>query len=703
MSDFISLFNQAISYHRVGNIREAIKLYLRLLPMQRENDELLFVIGTAYCQMGKLEEGLNYLRKSSRVNSKNFHTFSNMGKLLTDLRRFDEAIINYNKALAINPIFPEALLGRGNALLEIGELQAALDDYEKCIDLVPNFSIAYCNKGKVLFELGRLEEALATNGHAISLQPEFSEAYCNQGNVLRKLGRYEDAIGAYEKAIKINKEVEGAYSNLGKVLCEIGRQDEGEARFNEALRINPNNIEARWLRMISELPIIPIADEAQKRHREKFGQELVEIGSLLTKTRLVNAYKAVGSAQPFYLAYQENNNKHLLSRYGSLCCQLMTTWQKDQKMLSHKQLHKKPIKVGFVSNHICGHSVWNALTRGWVQNIDRGRFELHFFYTGEVVDDQTVYAESIAANFLKVEDNLYTTVSQIAVAELDILIYPEIGMDPMALKLASMRLAPVQAASWGHPETTGLPTIDYYLSAELIEPPDSEEFYTEHLIKLPNLGCCYQETGISIGAVDLLGMGISTDMPLFVCPGTPFKYQPRFDYVYVEIAKKLGVCQFVFFTYEIEQLTDIFKKRLANEFLKHGLRSSDYCIYVPWQTKESFYGLLSRADVYLDTIGFSGFNTAMQAIECNLPIVTREGRFMRGRLASGILKRIGLEELVAEDDKQYAELAVKLVRDREYRQAIKKRIETGRYILYNDLQPIKYLENFFEEALEKLV
>ena len=64
-------------------------------------------------------------------------------------------------------------------------------------------------------------------------------------------------------------------------------------------------------------------------------------------------------------------------------------------------------------------------------------------------------------------------------------------MDPLAGRLAAQRLAPVQCVAWGHPETTGMPTLDYFLSSDLMEPPDGEAHYTEHLVRLPNLGLCY--------------------------------------------------------------------------------------------------------------------------------------------------------------------------------------------------------------------
>jgi predicted O-linked N-acetylglucosamine transferase (SPINDLY family) len=103
---------------------------------------------------------------------------------------------------------------------------------------------------------------------------------------------------------------------------------------------------------------------------------------------------------------------------------------------------------------------------------------------------------------------------------------------------------------------------------------------------------------------------------------------------------------------------------------------------------------MRRADLCLDSIGFSGFNTALQALECSLPMVTCEGRFLRGRLASGILRRIGLHELVARDDQEYVAAAVKLMRDSVRREDLRRRIEGQRHLLYADTAPVRALEAF---------
>jgi predicted O-linked N-acetylglucosamine transferase (SPINDLY family) len=287
-------------------------------------------------------------------------------------------------------------------------------------------------------------------------------------------------------------------------------------------------------------------------------------------------------------------------------------------------------------------------------------------------------------------------VRAISESRVDVLIYPEIGIDNMSIKLASLRLAPVQAAAWGHPETTGLPTIDYYFSAASFEPADAGDNYSEKLIALPNLGCAYSPLPAAPARPALPDLRLDPAIPLLLSPGTPFKYAPQHDWLIVEIARRLGKCRIVFF--EFGSTWKLLETRLRSAFAESGLRFDDHCAFIPWQDREQFFGLMRRAHVYLDTIGFSGFNTAMQAVDCGLPLVTQQGRYMRGRFASGILCRMGITELVAQDDDGYIGLAVRLASDANYRDQIRARIESARHVLLDDLQPIRCLESFLESV-----
>jgi predicted O-linked N-acetylglucosamine transferase (SPINDLY family) len=283
---------------------------------------------------------------------------------------------------------------------------------------------------------------------------------------------------------------------------------------------------------------------------------------------------------------------------------------------------------------------------------------------------------------------------------LDAIIFPEIGMHEITLALASVRLARRQFAAWGHPETTGLPTIDGYLSAELLEPAGAEAHYTERLVRLPNLGVHCRPYGIGSAPFDLGSVGVACERPIFICPGVPFKYRPEDDQVFVEIARRLRHCTFIFFQHRVAELSNKLLGRIAAAFRAAGVDPSRYLRSIPWQPRAAFFGLLRQADVYLDTIGFSGFNTMMQAMECHLPCVTYDGRFMRGRLGSGILRRLEMPEWVAADKEHYVDLACTLGANSDCRARARETIREREAILYEDVGAVDMLTNVLLQSTE---
>ena len=110
---------------------------------------------------------------------------------------------------------------------------------------------------------------------------------------------------------------------------------------------------------------------------------------------------------------------------------------------------------------------------------------------------------------------------------------------------------------------------------------------------------------------------------------------------------------------------------------------------------------MQKADLYLDTIGFSGFNTAMQALECHLPVVTIEGNRLRGRLASAILHQMGLPELICKTEASYIDLVVKLIQNPELLSSYKAAIAKSKMGLFNDLESIRALEKFLINKTKK--
>jgi predicted O-linked N-acetylglucosamine transferase (SPINDLY family) len=91
----------------------------------------------------------------------------------------------------------------------------------------------------------------------------------------------------------------------------------------------------------------------------------------------------------------------------------------------------------------------------------------------------------------------------------------------------------------------------------------------------------------------------------------------------------------------------------------------------------------------------------LQAIECGLPVAAWEGRFLRGRLASGILRRMGMDDLVADNDAAFVATAVRLAQDAAWWGSVRERMAAARAKLYGDAEPVRALEKFFEAAVRK--
>jgi len=678
-----------------GRLDEARACFRKAVTLQPNYADAHISLGALYSKQGKPEEAIACYRKARSLAPNSPAVLLSLGNILVDSGKHDEAIQCYRQALAIKPDSFKARFNLGNVLAQRGELDEAVLCYRNAIALKPDFHAAHSNLGNVLNDQGRPGEAAACYEKAIALKPDFAEAHFNLGNALKDQGRLDQAVASYRRALGLEPNWPEAYYLLGNALRDQDRFEEVLDCYRKALALRPDYAEARWALAMSQIPAVYPVDADPARYRAAFSMQLGELERWFGPDRVAEGYKAVGVQQPFCLAYQEENNRDLLARYGSLCNRIMSAWLDRQALPEPRQRdYDGVIRIGVVSRYFYNHSVWNAIVKGWFLQLDRERFSLDVFHLGAEWDQETSIAAANAAHFEQGPKGLLQWVEAIMARQLDVLVYPEIGMDPMTLRLASLRLAPVQLAAWGHPDTTGLRTIDYYLSAEDLEPEGAQDNYVERLIALPHLGCFYKPVPVGDAIADLRSLGIEPGLPLIVCPGVPFKYSPRHDRIIVEIARRLSGCQFVFFSHRLDRLSEKLRQRLEIVFARSGLDFDRFVKFIPWQSSPRFYGLLKRADVYLDTVGFSGFNTAMQALECGLPIATMEGRFMRGRLASGLLRRIGLPELVAASEEDYIALGVRLAEDAGYRQSIRERIEASRHVLFEDLAPIRALEEF---------
>jgi predicted O-linked N-acetylglucosamine transferase (SPINDLY family) len=268
-----------------------------------------------------------------------------------------------------------------------------------------------------------------------------------------------------------------------------------------------------------------------------------------------------------------------------------------------------------------------------------------------------------------------------------------LGMDATTLCIAGLRLAPIQCMAWGQPVTSGLPTLDYFLSSELMEPANGQDHYTEALVRLPGVGISYPEISVPPVQRDRASFGLREDSIVYLSSQAPYKYLPQHDAIYAQIACQVPNAQFMFLRAGIPQT------RLDRAFAAVGLDSQAYCVFSPVLARSDYFDLLSLVDVYLDTPDWSGGNTTLDAIACHLPIVTCPGALMRGRHSYGFLMAIGVTETIADDLTQYVSIAARLATDAPWREAIRAALRQSAPQLFENPLPTQQLEAFLLRAI----
>lgn len=573
---------------------------------------------------------------------------------------------------------------QGNRQRESNQLDTAQQHYRRALALHPAYAPACANLGALLKDSGKPAEAEQYLAFAIQLEPQLVPARFNLAMLRVDQGRWSDAVAHLHDLLALSPNHADAQYWLGNALTGLGDVAGARRAYQAAVRLQPGYVQARWGLAMAQLPVVPQAEAEHAQGCEAFGQELDRLAGKMLATYSATGHLAVGAQQPYYLAYRAANHRDVLSRYGDLCAKLMATWAKKVGVPAPASAHPGKCRVGIVSAHIHSHSVWHALVRGWVEHLPVEDFEIQIFHTGRGRDAETQWAEQRVAQLHHGLGHWSQWAKAISDAQLDVLIYPEIGMDATTVRLSALRLARVQLASWGHPLTTGLPTMDGYISADAMEPHEAADHYREALITLPRLGCCYQLFGTAPARLDFAQWGIQATDRVLLCAGTPFKYAPQHDAVLIDIARRCQPCKLVFFRSEPRAVSDLLEARLRSAFETQGMDFDASVVFVPWQPQPGFFAWLDRADVYLDTLGFSGFNTVMQAVERATPLVAFEGAFLRGRFASAVLRQMGLDDWVAESLDRYVALVEQLVQDRAARSVLRQHLQERRAALFGD-------------------
>lgn len=732
-------YHLGAALHASGQLTDAIASYQQAIALKPNYTDVHYDLGHAFKEQGNIDTAIEHYQQAIALNPNDAEAYCNLANTLLEQSQTEKAIAHYQQALTLRPNVPGVYYNLGNAFRQQDQLEDAITHFRWAIALDPNYGDAYLKLAESLHSSGKLTEAIFYYQQAIFHQPNSTEAYCNWGtalsdqgkyedaiiqyqqalaidsqtlNVYIKLGctlisklQYEDAINCFQQALTIHPDYPDAYYNLGVAFVNRGQPDEAILYFQKVLQLQPDFIQAYWQRLL----VLPILYETQEQiliWRQRFCQGLqqfIQHVDLHNPSHRKQSLKLLQkNALTFYLNYQGLNDLDVQQQYGNFVHQVVAAnypqWINPLPMPPLSSEGK--IRIGYLSSHFRGHTV-AKLFLGWLKYCNKDKFEVYCYHMGAPTDAITQQFQACSDRFHHIysNGNLEAVCQQIVTDNLHILVFPDIGMEPQTTLIAGLRLAPVQCMAWGHPVTSGLPTIDYFLSSELMEPEKPQTHYSEKLVPLPNISLCYEKPTIPKATKSRLDFNLREDAVVYLSCQSLFKYLPQFDYIFAAIAQQVPQAQFAFIASPTSAITEKFQARLQRAFANFGLNSEDYCVFVPKQDWISYLNLNLVSDIFLDTFSWSGGNTTLEAIACGLPVVTCPGEFMRGRHAYGILTMMGITETIAQNESEYIEIAVHLGLDTNWRQDIVQKVYESHRWLYEDKTCVAALEEFYEKVV----
>jgi predicted O-linked N-acetylglucosamine transferase (SPINDLY family) len=714
-----------------GRAAEAEQKYLTVLLYDRGDAKVWQDLGMLYYLTGKDDSALDALTTSISLDPKNAALSYHISGLVLERKgQADQAAEAYQQAIALNPSYVDSLNSLGELLVKRGELNQAKLRFQQAIAAAPERVTAYVNLGKVFLKQEQPEAAISEYRKALAITPQDPDLLQNLATAYGAIGDsaqahlygfrslycqslHEEAIEHFQARLEIDQlETYNDCLMLYECFSQCGLTQQAICCIEMAARLRPDD---DFLKVAPHFVLPPIYQTPDEiifyRQRYLKGYEILtqRIEQAVADLKPISL-ASIENFTNFYLSFQGYNDRAIHQRHSDIL----------QKAIAKRYLaltepvpmppigKNGKIRIGYIADSL-GNNSETRWAVGWLKNHDRSQFEIYSYSFDSDSDLRTEQFKFLSDAFHYLPGKLDAICQRILSDQLHVLVFLALGTQIKPTATALLRLAPIQCSAWGHPVTSGLPNVDYFLSSDLMEPENAQDHYTEQLVRLPNIGICYPKPQLPKPNKTRADFGLREDATVYLSCQLLFKYLPQHDHLFTEIVQQVSQAQLVFVMRSTmtnqanPSLEQQFQQRLRKIFVEVGLNMEDHCIFLPGQDLQGYASLLSCADVFLDTLAFSGGHTALEAIAANLPVVCCPGELMRGRQSYGALKLLGVTDTVAYTEAEYIDIAVRLGLEPEWREAIVQRMSASHANLFDDKTCVIGLEEFYRQVVhEKL-
>jgi len=645
MVNFEKKFEESFNLHKQGKIKEALETYLKILPEQKNNSKLNYLIGVIYLQSKKFELAVDFFEKTINLDKNNLGAYNNLGASLQQLRRFEQAVKVYEKVLSLKPDFTDALNNLATCFANLKKYDQAISYFEKILKINKNNSVVYNNLGNIYKELNQHKKSIENYNKALEINPNYHLTYLNLGDTLIELKDYNGALINYKNLIKLSPKhhfIEGKILHTNMQICNWENYVNDLKNLFQSLE--------KHEKIIDPFSIVSLTEKAdhQKRASEIFSN-----------------YKF-----PTQLENKINSDKNNLKT-----------------------------RLGYFSPDFCDHPVLHLIFDVF-KNHNKNKFEIFAFSFGpRKKDEMTKQVKKYFNKFIDINDK-----SDEEVAMLSRKMGIDIAIDLCGFTnfnragIFSQRAAPLQVNFLGYPGTMGSTFIDYLIADRIVIPEDQKLNYSENIAYLPN---CYQPNmavkNISKTKITRNEEGLPVDAFVFCNFNSNYKITPEIFEVWMNILKNVSNSVLWLLETNNESSKNIIKEAKKNNINENRI------IFAKHLPNKDHLKRIELADIFLDTFPYSAHTTASDFVRVGIPLITLKGESFASRVASSILNQVNLNELVTKNKNEYQELAISIGMDNEKLKNLKEKLKgsISDSNLFNSVLYTKHLEDLFINLSKK--
>lgn len=543
-------------------------------------------------------------------------------------------------------------------------------------------------------DLALYDDAVQRADEAIELNPSSATGWVVMGLAWRGLGAYNAAKNKLTQAAALAPNNGEIAMELAMTSMEMGDFDGALAQFANARGLAPDRMDWRWQDLLAYC-VFPASQAQAESATARFADGVEQLHAELANSNSpmwLPAIERVANVTAFHIHYRSIDTTAATRRFGELISRIVARAHPEYCRPLTPAPRRERVRVAFVCSAFREHTVVSYFSQ-WLLRLDRGRFEVHAWHVCGIVDAVTTKIASAVDSFHQVDSLGVSGIAEsIRAHRFDVLVHLDVGMHGTMHVLAAMRLAAVQCVAYGHPVTTGLGSVDYFVSGAAMEPEDAETHYSERLVRLPGLGVIPLR---SPPAGDASWAQREPGRPLLLCLQNIMKLSPEFDRIVARIAAATDAR--IVFLERTRFLSDLLRARLESTFAALGLDAGRHVAIERQQPYPDYIAGIEKADAVIDSTFFSGGRSSLDTLDVGTPVVTMEGRWMRGRQTAAMLRMVGAAELIAADADAYVATVASLCADRARRERLREVILANNWKLFDPPDVMDALERFLRD------